>query len=137
MTPTPWWLAEAWDARMASHNPMFPYEWTACYRGGAIFQRVCRGIVRTSRDAPLAGLTALRVTGPPLGAVELAAPPGPVTALVLRATILGQFGAVARHGIARWTFGFQTAAGVWGIVLDPLGRLTQLRPPPAETEGRR
>lgn len=127
------WTADAWAARLASGNPVFPYEWAVHYHSGAIFHRVCQGMVRTSQSAPLFGIRALRITGPS-GVVEIAAPPGPVLALVLRATVVGQLGADPRCGIAAWRFGFQNAAGFWGIVLDPAGRVRREAPPGANGE---
>lgn len=123
------WAPDAWAARLASGNPVYPYEWAVHYHGGGVFKRVCRGHVRTSAAVPLVGIRRLRVTGPGVGVVDVAPPPGPVLGLVLRATIVGQLGAgAAACGVARWTFGFRDAAGVWGIILDPAGRLTHTRP---------
>ena len=125
------WTADAWAARMASGNPVYPYEWAVVYTSGALFKRVCFDKVRTSRDAPLHGIAALRITGPSLGIVEIPAPPGPVRRIVIAATIVGHLGAAARPGVAAWRFGLEDPAGVWGIVLDPAGRVTLIRPPAA------
>ena len=92
---------------------------------------MCSGKVRTSRDAPLFGIRAFRITGPGLPAVEIPAPPGPVRRIVIAATIVGHLGRDARPGVAAWRFGLEDAAGVWGIVLDPVGRVTPIRPPAA------
>jgi len=115
-----WWTAEAWEARLASDNPIFPYEWAVGYADG---HRLPRAAAGTSRGVPLEGLAWLHITGPNLR-LDLPVPPLRIQGLVLRATVEGQLGG-DRHRIARWTFGFQTATGFWGLVLDPSGRLTR------------
>lgn len=105
------------------------------YQGGGLFRRVCDGRVRTSRDVPLVGIAALVITGPRIRVVEIDAPPGELLGVELAATVIGQLGVPAEGtlGIAAWRFGFRDAAGFWGIVLDPAGRLTRIRPPSAGT----
>jgi hypothetical protein len=129
------WTADAWAARLASGNPVYPYEWAVVYENGARFNRVCRGTVRTSADAPLYGILELRITGPSL-AIAVAAPPSPVLGIIVRATVVGQLGARAACGIAQWMFGFRDAAGFWGIVLDPAGRPMPVTPPGAARNGK-
>lgn len=121
------WTADAWARRLASGNPVYPFDWAVHYQNGARFQRVCRGIVRTSRDAPLWNVERLRLSVG-TGAVTLEVmPPSPnPRALVLRASVVGLLASPAARGVAAFRFGFLDADGEFiGVVLDSAGQVVQ------------
>lgn len=121
------WSPEAWANRLASGNPVFPFEWVVHYRGGARFSRVCQGIVRTSAQAPLMDVDKLRVLRP--GAVlDVLAPDPAPDALVIRARVVRPIGAPDRGGVSAWTFGFLHGGEFYGVTLDATGRVTEVRP---------
>jgi hypothetical protein len=115
-----WWTPEAWSARLASENPLYPYDWAVGYQDGTRLTRLAAG---TSRGVPLERLAWLHITGPNFK-IDIPVPPGQVRGLILRATVERHLSGDG-HRIARWTFGFQTATGFWGFVLDLTGRLTR------------
>ena len=107
---------------MRSGNPVFPYEWTVRYADGTSFPRVMAGIARTSRSAPLHGVTELHITGPDVR-FDIPRPRDPILNLVLRATIEGRLDTGPQRVLC-WMFGFQTADAIHGIVVHPDGRVT-------------
>ena len=126
----PIWSEETWAAREASGNPVWPFEWEVHYQRGGVFKRLCAGRARTSRDAPLEDVRALRVYGPGVGVLEILPEPGPVLALVIRARVVGLLAAPARRGVAAWIFGFHQASGFVGLTLDASGAPVRDTPSP-------
>ena len=116
------WTPDAWAERLASGNPVFPFEWAVHYRGGARFARVCQGQTRTTADAPLTDVDRLRITRPGFAMEILAADPDPL-GLVIRARVVGVLGSPARGGVSGYTFGFVHAIGFVGVRLDGVGRV--------------
>lgn len=127
-TSAEWWTPAAWQARLESGNPMYPYEWAVRYWGregapGRLLARLALPLGRTSKDLPLQDIAWLQVTGPVLS-VDIPAPPDPIRALVLRATVEAPLAGDDQHRVTRWMFGFETGAGFWGILIDATGRIT-------------
>jgi hypothetical protein len=120
------WTPEAWAQRIASGNPVYPFEWSVHYLGGARFARVCQGHVRTSRDAPLRDVERLRIVGAGL-ALDVAAPVPNPRELVLRATVTGYLSNPSAVGVTAYRFGFLDRDGVFvGVVLDGTGKVRNL-----------
>jgi hypothetical protein len=117
-----WWTPEAWQTRLDSGNPVWPFEWAVGYQSGSRIPRIAAGEARTSRAVPLEGVAWLHVRGPMLE-VDIPAPTVPIAALVVRATVVASVDNT-QHRVSRWTFGFQTASGFHGILVDGTGRVT-------------
>jgi hypothetical protein len=127
------WTDDAWARRMASGNPVYPFEWAVLYRGGGRFQRVCRGLVRNSRAAPLWDVECLRIVGGGVRLEVLPATPNP-RELIIRATVVGSLGNPAARGVTAYRFGFRDELDTFrGVILDGAGRLvassTEVRNP--------
>ena len=132
------WTADAWARRMASGNPVYPFEWSVLYRGGNRFQRVCHGVVRNSRAAPLWDVEALRVVGGGL-ALEIQSPTPNPRELIIRATVVGALGNPTARGVTAYRFGFLDERDTFrGVILDGACRLvassTEVRNPYAPPE---
>lgn len=121
-------LMDRWQAREASGNPVFPFEWALVYADGFRFPRHLEGRDRTTADAPRGDrILALEVIGPDVR--EAILPAGQIEAIVVRARVVREMQELKHGLIGGWIFGFLGRGLFNGITIDAVGRVRRVGVP--------